>query len=142
MHGGLCLSEREEMIKGRQMSQAIISWVMSNYEIERVSISTFYWSYLAYQAHAICYAKKFGDASHAYCYTGIPIAEKVQDLIEESFQGMENFWDKWESLAGVEPETFAWPKDDPLVVKVRNPRVQGMSIATLASERNSHVNFS
>jgi hypothetical protein len=128
---GLSMSERQEMIKGRAISRAIVAWVISNYEIDVISMETFYWSYLAYQAHAICYAKEFGDDREAYSYTGLSIAHHIRSLIEVSFRGIKPFWDKWESFAGIEPETFAWPKDDPLVVKVRNPRVQGTSVTIL-----------
>ena len=128
---GLRASHRLEMIRGRFLSRAIVSWVISNYEIEHVSMEAFYWSYLAYQARAICYAKKFGDSREAYSYTGIPLAGEVQALIEHSFYGITSFWETWEFFAGVEPDTFAWPNDDPILVKIRNPRVQGMSAAYL-----------
>jgi hypothetical protein len=142
-HTGLRASHRLEMIRGRELSRAIISWVISNYEIEHVSTETFYWSYLAYQARAICYAKKFGDSREAYSYTGVPLSGEVQALIEHSFQGIESFWEQWESFAGLEPDTFAWPKDDPLVVKIRHPRVQGMSVAIPANESMcNHASFS
>jgi hypothetical protein len=133
-HTGLRAAHRLEMIRGRVLSRAIISWVISNYEIEHLSTETFYWRYLAYQARAICYAKKFGDSREAYSYTGVPLAGEVQALIEHSFQGIQSFWEQWESFAGLEPDTFAWPKDDLLVVKIRNPRVQGTSVALPANE--------
>jgi hypothetical protein len=125
------------MIKGQAKSHTIITWVISNYELEHFSIETFYWSYLAYQVRAICYAKKFGDENGAYSYMGIPIADKVQGLIEESFRGMKSFWDQWNSFSGVDMETFAWPKEDQPTVKARNPQVQGMSVVASPVCRNS-----
>ena len=132
--GGLSVSERLGMIRGRAISRAIVAWVISNYEVEDMSTETFYWNYLAYQARAICYAKKFGDSNEAYSYNGIPLAHRVQELIKNSFHGMKSFWEQWDSFAGLEPDTFAWPKDDQLVVKTRNTKVQGMSPIALTSE--------
>lgn len=140
---GLGISQRQDMIRGRVLSRAIIAWVIGNYEIEHVSTDTFYWSYLAYQARAICHAKAFGDSKEAYSYTGVPLANKVQRLIENSFRGIKSFWEQWDSFAGLDPETFAWRKDESLVVKTRNPRVQGVSVTTLANEHAYiYVNFS
>jgi hypothetical protein len=125
-HTGLCVSQRQEMIRGRFLSRAIVSWVISNYDIELVTTETFYWNYLAYQARAICYAKTFGDSREVYSYTGVPLAKEVRTLIEESFRGVDSFWEQWESFADVKLGTFAWPKEDLHTVKIRKPRVQGM----------------
>lgn len=128
-HTGLSVSQRQEMIGGRFLSRAIVSWVISNYEIDLVTTETFYWNYLAYQARAICYAKKFGDSRGAYSYTGVPLAKEVYVLIEDSFRGVERFWEQWESFSDVELGSFAWPKADLHTVKIRKPRVQGMLTA-------------
>ena len=123
---GLRVSVRQDMIRGRALSRAIVAWVISNYDIEVVSTETFYWNYLAYQAHAVCFAKKFGDSKKAYSFTGVPLARGVQALIESSFHGIKNFWEQWESFAGIEPQTFAWPNDNQLVVKTRATKIKGM----------------
>ncbi|KAF8220622.1 hypothetical protein L208DRAFT_1332790 [Tricholoma matsutake] len=118
-HTGLSVSQQQEMIRGQFLSRAIVSWVISNYDIELVTTETFYWNYLAYQAHAICYAKTFGDSQEAYSYMGVPLANKVHALIKESFQGVDSFWEQWESFVDVQLGTFAWPKDDLHSVKIR-----------------------
>jgi hypothetical protein len=128
---GLPASERLEMIRGRSLSRAIVSWVISNYETEEVSMESFYWKYLAYQARAVCCAKKFGDANGAYTLSGIPLGRQVQELTERSFRGVDRFWAEWDSLEGFEPETFAWPETDPVVVKTRDTKLQGTCLATL-----------
>ena len=51
---GLHVSVRQDMIHGQALSRAIVAWVISNYDVEVVSTETFYWSYLAYQARAVC----------------------------------------------------------------------------------------
>lgn len=128
------MSVRQDMIKGRALSRAIVAWVISNYDIEAVSTETFYWNYLAYQALAVCFAKKFGDSKKTFSYTGVPLARKVRTLIERSFKGIKNFWDQWDSFAGLEPETFAWPKDDQPVVRTRTNKIKGMYAPVLAGE--------
>jgi hypothetical protein len=135
---GLRVSERQEMIRGRALSRAIVAWVISNYETEEVSTESFYWKYLAYQARAIWNAKKFGDGNEAYAYTGIPLATQVQQLIERSFQGIKSFWAEWDSFRDIEPETFAWPKADPVAVKARDTKLQGMCTATLTDTLTLH----
>lgn len=126
---GLRVSQRKELIKGRATSRAIVAWVISNYEIEGLSTDTFYWNYLAYQARAVCHAKKFGEKKEAFSYTGQKIANKVESLICRSFQGLQSFWEQWDYFEGLEPRTFAWPQadDTKLVVNIRNPTVPGES---------------
>lgn len=131
---GLRVSERQEMIRGRALSRAIVAWVISNYETEGLSTESFYWKYLAYQARGVCHAKKFADANGVYAYSGIPLARKVQQLTERSFRGIGRFWAEWDSFGGSEPETFAWPKADPVVVKARQTKLPGMGIAALADK--------
>jgi hypothetical protein len=131
---GLCVSERQEMIKGRALSRAIVAWVISNYDMEEMSTESFYWKYLAYQARALCYAKKFGDGKGAYAYTGIALASPVQLLIESSFEGIEKFWAEWHSFGDSKPETFAWPQTDPVKVQTRDTKLQGMCTAPLADK--------
>ena len=131
---GLRVSVRQDMISGRALSRAIVAWVISNYDIEVVSTETFYWNYLAYQAHAVCFAKKFGDSKKAYSFTGVPLAKKVQNLIESSFHGIEKFWEQWDSFEGLEPQNFAWPNDDQLVVKTRTTKIKGAYTLVLANE--------
>lgn len=142
-HPGLCVSQRQEMIKGRALSRAIVAWVVSNYEIEVVSTDTFYWSYLAYQARAICHAKEFRESREANSYMDVPSAIEVRKLMERSYRGVKSFWEQWESFADIDPDTFAWRKDDSLVVKIRKPRVQGVSVAGFASRSIwIHIPFS
>lgn len=136
--GGLCKSERRAMIRGRVLSRAIVAWVISNYEIEELSTESFYWKYLAYQARAVYHAKKFGDAHEAYGFAGIPLAKQVQELIKSSFRGIENFCIEWDSFGDFEPETFAWPTADPVVVKTRNAKLQGMCTATVPDKSTLH----
>jgi hypothetical protein len=131
---GLRVSVRQDMIGGRAISRAIVAWVISNYDIEVVSTETFYWSYLAYQARAVCFAKKFGDSKEVYSFTGVPLARRVQTLIESSFYGIKKFWEQWDSFEGLEPQNFAWPNDDQLVVKTRTTKIKGMFALVLANE--------
>jgi hypothetical protein len=142
-HPGLCVSQRQEMIKGRAVSRAIVAWVISNYEIEFVSTDTFYWSYLAYQARAIFHAKEFGDSQEEFSNMDVPLADEVRKLMERSFRGVKSFWEQWESFAGIDPDTFAWRRDDSLVVRIRKPRVQGVSVAGFPSKAICiHMTFS
>jgi hypothetical protein len=126
---GLRVSQRQEMIRGRASSRAVVQWIISNYEIEGLTTECFYWSYLAYQALAVCHAKKFGEQNKVFCYTGQPIAKQVEALIRSSFQNMEKFWEQWDYFKGIEPLSFAWPQadDGQLHVKIRIPKVPGES---------------
>jgi hypothetical protein len=126
---GLPLSERDDMIRGRKLSRAIVAWVIGNYETEEMSTELFYWKYLVYQARAVCHAKDFGDANNAYGYTGVRLSRKVRPLLEMSFRDIKSFWAEWESFGDFEPDTFAWPKADPVIVKTRNIKLQGMCAA-------------
>jgi hypothetical protein len=133
---GLRVSVRQDMIQGRALSRAIVAWVISNYDIETVSTEMFYWNYLAYQARAVCFAKKFGDSKKTYSFTGVPLAKQVQTLIKSSFHGVKKFWEQWDSFEGLEPETFAWPKVDQLVVKTRTTKIKGMYQLVFANKTN------
>jgi hypothetical protein len=137
---GLSVSERLAMIKGRALSRTIVAWVISNYETEDSEVTTesFYWKYLAYQARAVCNAKKFGDSKNAFAYSGIPLAKPVRSLTEMSFGGVEIFWAEWNRLRDFEPETFAWPESGPVVVKTRNTKLQGTCTSKLISKLTAH----
>jgi hypothetical protein len=137
---GLCPSERLEMIRGRALSQAVVGWVISNYEIEDSEVTTesFYWKYLAHQARAVCNAKKFCDSKNVFAYTGIPLAKQVRRLTEMSFGGIEIFWAEWNRLRDFEPETFAWPESGPVVVKTRNEKLRGTCTSKLLSKSTAH----
>ena len=98
------------MTRGWALSQAIVAWVISNYETEDSQLSTeslaIYWKYLVYQARVVCHAKKFRDANGANGYAGIPLARQVQQLIERLFRGIKSFCAEWDSFGDFEPETF------------------------------------
>lgn len=131
---GLRVSVRQDLIGGRALSRAIVAWVISNYDIEVVSTETFYWNYLAYQAKAVCFAKKFGESKKIYSFTGVPLSRQVRTLIENSFIDMKKFSEHWDSFEDLEPTNFAWPKDDQLVVKTRTTKIKGMYALVLANE--------
>lgn len=56
---------------------------ISNRETEEVITESFYWKYLANQAHAVCLAKKFGDANDVFAYTDISLrlARQFQQFV-------------------------------------------------------------
>ena len=137
---GLRAPERLEMIRGRALSRAVVAWVISNYETEdsEVTIESFYWKYLAYQARAVCKAKEFCDSNNVFAFSGIPLATKVRSLIEMSFGGIESFWTEWHRLGDFEPETFAWPESRPVVVRARNTKLQGKCRSKFMSESTAH----
>jgi hypothetical protein len=122
---GLRVSVRQDMIGGRALSRAIVLWVISNYDIEVVSAETFYWTYLAYQARAVCFAKKFGESKGVYSFTEVPLEGRVKTLIKNSFRGIKKFWEHWDSFEDLEPQNFAWPIDDQLVVKTLPTKIKG-----------------
>lgn len=64
----------------------------------------------------------------------MPLARQVQTLIESSFHGIEKFWEQWDSFEGLEPQNFAWPNDDQLIVKTRTTKIKGMYGFVLENE--------
>ena len=137
---GLRAPERLEMIRGRALSRAVVAWVISNYETEdsEITIESFYWKYLAYQARAVCKAKDFRDLNNVFAFSGITLASQVRRLTELSFKGIESFWAEWNRLGDIEPEAFAWPESRPVAVKIRNTKLQGMRASKLMSKLTAH----
>jgi hypothetical protein len=140
---GLDTSERKEMIRGRALSRALVTWVIGNYETKEMTTETFYWRYLAYQARAVCYAKKFAASKGLFGSLGINLATAVQKLTEESFRGIQSFWAEWDSFKDFEPENFAWPNSDPVLVETRTAKLQGTYTATFPiNQRSIEAGFS
>ena len=105
-------AEHYDMVQACKKTQTIIEWIFSHYEFEGdVSIESFYWCYLAYQAWAICFGKEYAEEHRAYSYSGEAFGEQMCSLVKYSFKEVKEFWPIWESYNGVEPNTFAWPSD-------------------------------
>ena len=80
---GLTGAEWKEMIRGRLKAREIICWVLQNYLFEgEHSIESFYWSYLAYQTHALLNGKIFAEKDQIYSANEDFIAHQVQRLIK------------------------------------------------------------
>jgi hypothetical protein len=120
--GGLKAPERQQIIFGRAKSREVVTWVLRNYELQGdISLQDFFWRYLAYQAHAICYAKETAESEQVYSYTGRRFSNDVSLLIQRSFVDVVEFWPQWESFRASPPHTFAWPKEVREVILVDQP---------------------
>lgn len=125
---GLTGAERKEMIRGRLKAREIVRWVLRNYLFEgEHSIESFYWSYLAYQTHALLNGKIFAEKDQIYSANEDFIAHQVQRLINKTFLHSDQFWEHWEQYSEV--KTFAWPSTKTFVVRVKDPeeRTAGLS---------------
>ena len=118
------------MIEARSWSQEVVSWVLTNYRFvteDDAALENFYWTYLAWQARAICHAKDFGESNKAYSYTEVPIAKRVRGLVTECFKGVDEFRPRWETFSLREPDSFALPGIYLHEVEVRESQKKGMS---------------
>lgn len=119
------------MIRGRFKARQILHWVLRNYTFEDGhSIESFYWSYLAYQSHALLNGKIFAEEDEIYSANEKFIAHQLERLINKTFLPFDQFWDHWQRHSDV--ETFAWPSTETFVVKVKDPGNLPLGMSTLS----------
>jgi hypothetical protein len=76
---GLTGAGQKEMIWGRLRAYEIVEWILQNYVVKGGHlIETFYWSYLAYQTHALLNGKIFAEKDNVYSANQEFIAHHIE----------------------------------------------------------------